>query len=159
MEEEHCVNTSQLYLKHLIQICFDKSCSCFQRALEMRFPSLKNRTRPRAPKTSICDFFSQSFLPVTLSPCPVLPPPHQDPVNGRNLLYQTRRTQQSREEVTSSSSLLASSPQDTGLPVFSSRVKGATVKLRRFALPQTSLRMSLPSAHTKLQSAVGICYI
>lgn len=29
-EEEHWVNTSQLYLKHLIQTCFDKSCSCFQ---------------------------------------------------------------------------------------------------------------------------------
>lgn len=33
------------------------------------------------------------------------------------------------------------------------------VKLRHLALPQTSLRMSLPSAHTKSQSAVGICYI
>lgn len=36
-EEEHWVNTSQLYLKHLIQICFDKSCSCFQRGLEDAF--------------------------------------------------------------------------------------------------------------------------
>ncbi|KAL2300107.1 hypothetical protein Nmel_012067 [Mimus melanotis] len=36
-EEEPWVNTSQLYLKHLIQMCFDKSCSCFQQGLEDAF--------------------------------------------------------------------------------------------------------------------------
>lgn len=50
-EEEHWVNTSQLYLKHLIQICFDKSCSCFQRGLEDAFfPPLKTERGPKLQK-------------------------------------------------------------------------------------------------------------
>jgi len=44
----------------------------------MRFsPALKTDRGPELQKHQICDSFSRSFLPVTPSPCPILPPPHQ----------------------------------------------------------------------------------
>lgn len=62
-EERRVHNASQLYLKHLIQMCFDKACRRFQRALEMCFPPLKTQRDPNTKEQRFATSLPPSSSP------------------------------------------------------------------------------------------------